>query len=319
MTAAELPPADAQAARDLTDRIKVGVEAVWHLITEAYTSRAWAALGYRNWDEYCTREFGTSRLRLPREERAEVVASLRESGLSIRAIASATGTGTRQVQEAIRIVPEVCSETTPNPQTPPPTIPQGEPVSRDVGGGSTPDPAATLDALDAMADEALESSSEAFDAAGGMENYEQAVAAATDELAARRSDFIDAATDVRGPEWAEQYADASGLSPANVKVAFDQVQVETALAVTDIPGPRITGTDGKSYPAPKPQERQPNRRPITDSFREVAYDIGRRVTNLASFTDDDRFKKNAGQLAERNLAELTRARDALQRVIDQLT
>lgn len=35
--------------------------------------------------------FGTSRLRLPREERAEVVASLRESGLSIRAIAAATG------------------------------------------------------------------------------------------------------------------------------------------------------------------------------------------------------------------------------------
>lgn len=39
------------------------------------------------------------------------VASLRESGLSIRAIASATGTGTRQVQEALRN--QVCSETTP--------------------------------------------------------------------------------------------------------------------------------------------------------------------------------------------------------------
>ena len=36
-------------------------------------------------------EFGTARLRLPREERAEVVASLRESGLSVRAIAAATG------------------------------------------------------------------------------------------------------------------------------------------------------------------------------------------------------------------------------------
>ena len=315
MTAAELPPADAQAARDLTDRIKVGVEAVWHLITEAYTSRAWAALGYRNWDEYCTREFGTSRLRLPREERAEVVASLRESGLSIRAIATVTGDSVGTVHAITTGV----QNRTPDPQTPPPTTPQGEPVSRAVGGGLTPDSAAALDALDAMADEALESSSEAFEGAGGMGNYDQAVAAATDELAARRADFIDAATDARGPEWAEQYADASGLVPANVKVALDQITVETALAVTEIPGPRITGTDGKSYPAPKPQERQPNRRPITDSFREVAYDIGRRVTNLASFTDDDRFKKNAGQLAERNLAELTRARDALQRVIDQLT
>jgi len=52
------------------------------LVKQAYTERAWDALGYASWDEYCTREFGTSRLRLPREERAEVVASLRESGLS---------------------------------------------------------------------------------------------------------------------------------------------------------------------------------------------------------------------------------------------
>lgn len=79
-------------ARALTDQIKVGVEAVWELVIRAYDGRADRALGYSSWDDYCTREFGTARLRLPREERAEVVASLRESGLSIRAIASATGT-----------------------------------------------------------------------------------------------------------------------------------------------------------------------------------------------------------------------------------
>lgn len=78
-------------AQQLTDRIKVAVEGTWQLIREAYTSRAWSALGYDSWDEYCSAEFGGSRLRLPREERQEVVASLRESGLSTRAIASATG------------------------------------------------------------------------------------------------------------------------------------------------------------------------------------------------------------------------------------
>lgn len=77
-------------ARELTDRIKVAVEGTWLLIQEAYTTRAWATLGYASWDEYCSQEFGTTRLRLPREERQEVVASLRESGLSVRAIASAT-------------------------------------------------------------------------------------------------------------------------------------------------------------------------------------------------------------------------------------
>jgi hypothetical protein len=88
---------NATDARALTDRIKVGVEACWELIKQAYTERAWAALGYDSWDDYCTREFGTARLRLPREERAEVVASLRESGLSLRAIESATGISRKTV------------------------------------------------------------------------------------------------------------------------------------------------------------------------------------------------------------------------------
>lgn len=91
-------------ARQLTDRIRVAVEGTWQLIVEAYQSRAWAALGYSSWDDYCTREFGTSRLKLPREDRAEQVASLRESGLSIRAIASATGSSKNTVKSDLRQV-----------------------------------------------------------------------------------------------------------------------------------------------------------------------------------------------------------------------
>jgi hypothetical protein len=71
-------------ARKLTDTIKGAVSIVWDMIKQAYTERAWSALGYSSWDAYCEAEFGTSRLRLPREERSEVVASLRESGMSIR-------------------------------------------------------------------------------------------------------------------------------------------------------------------------------------------------------------------------------------------
>lgn len=92
----------ADQARALTDRIKVAVEATWHLVIEAYQGRAWATLGYSSWDDYCTREFGTSRLRLPREERQEVVASLRDSGLSLRAIAAATGESKDTVAREIR-------------------------------------------------------------------------------------------------------------------------------------------------------------------------------------------------------------------------
>lgn len=89
MTDIMIPSAD--EARALTDRIKVAVEGTWQMIREAYVTRAWAALGYDTWDAYCAAEFGTARLALPREERREVVASLADSGLSTRAIASVTG------------------------------------------------------------------------------------------------------------------------------------------------------------------------------------------------------------------------------------
>lgn len=89
-------------AKTLTDRIKVQAENLWADITKAYQRRAWAALGYKTWDAYTTAEFGTLRLRLPREERQEVVCSLRESGMPIRAIASATGADPKTVQADLK-------------------------------------------------------------------------------------------------------------------------------------------------------------------------------------------------------------------------
>jgi hypothetical protein len=131
-----------QQARALTDRIKVAVEGTWLLIQEAYTSRAWAALGYDTWDAYCSAEFGTARLRLPREERQEVVASLRESGLSVRAIASATGSSIGTVAADL----DRCSEmntsavtgTDGKTYTPRPTQPDTDLIA---GDDWTPEPA----------------------------------------------------------------------------------------------------------------------------------------------------------------------------------
>lgn len=99
----------AEDARRLTDRIKVAVEGTWHLIEEAYLSRAWSALGYTSWDDYCTREFGTSRLRLPREDRQEVVASLREIGMSTRAIAAGIGVQQKTVVNDLQQVKSLTS------------------------------------------------------------------------------------------------------------------------------------------------------------------------------------------------------------------
>lgn len=100
----------ASDARARVDRIKTGVEVVWHLIVESYQARDWEALGYGTWDEMCTREFGTSRLRLPKEERSETVQSLRASGLSLRAIAAATGDSKDTVARALAPVADETPE-----------------------------------------------------------------------------------------------------------------------------------------------------------------------------------------------------------------
>jgi len=78
-------------ARRLTQRITDALAIAWDLVAEAYARWVWEALGYPSWDAYCRAEFPTTRLRLPAEERQEVVGSLREAGMSTRAIASATG------------------------------------------------------------------------------------------------------------------------------------------------------------------------------------------------------------------------------------
>lgn len=78
-------------ARGLTDRIKKAVDEVWMLLEQAYATRAWTALGYDDWNAYCQAEFGTDRIALPKDRRVEVVTSMRETGMSTRAIAIATG------------------------------------------------------------------------------------------------------------------------------------------------------------------------------------------------------------------------------------
>src|SRR5699024_9649141 len=76
-------------------------EGVYQLIETAYLGRVWVSLGYATWDDYVRREFGNLSLRPPLEERQEVVQSLRESGLSTRAIGSATQLSPRTVRRAL--------------------------------------------------------------------------------------------------------------------------------------------------------------------------------------------------------------------------
>ena len=98
-TSPALPPVLSEAeARAITEKIRSGLETIWLLIVEAYHKRADQALGYGSWDAYVLAEFGGCALRVPREDRPEMVRSLRSQEMSTRAIATALGVSERTVR-----------------------------------------------------------------------------------------------------------------------------------------------------------------------------------------------------------------------------
>lgn len=102
-----LLPAEATRAEAYAraERIRAGIVAFGATladISEAYHRRDWQALGYDSWDAYVSGEFGTDRLRLPPEQRREIVSSLRADSLSTRAIASVVGVHQTTVLDDLR-------------------------------------------------------------------------------------------------------------------------------------------------------------------------------------------------------------------------
>lgn len=93
---------DAELARELTRKIRVGLEGTYALIVDAFKGRAWVGLGYPTWDAYCQGEFGALSLQPPREERHHVLMSLREAGMSVRAISSAVDISKDTVARELR-------------------------------------------------------------------------------------------------------------------------------------------------------------------------------------------------------------------------
>jgi protein gp37 len=80
---------DAAAARAITDRICISLTMSYEDLKVAYIGRAWIALGYVDWDAYTKAEFKkVGMVRLDPSQRREVVAELREAGMSTRAISS---------------------------------------------------------------------------------------------------------------------------------------------------------------------------------------------------------------------------------------
>lgn len=81
---------DVAEAEQVTSRIRQWVKAFPVAdVLRAFEGRAWLALGYESWDEWCDCELDG--FKLPALQRKEVVAALAEAGMSNRAIANVVG------------------------------------------------------------------------------------------------------------------------------------------------------------------------------------------------------------------------------------
>lgn len=105
MTAAVPEPRDltADEAEECIAGIRAAVTRGWEWIAKAVNGRAWIALGYESWDAMCQDRLDGVRLALPRAERQEAVAQLREQGVSTRAIASGLGIDRNTVMKDARL------------------------------------------------------------------------------------------------------------------------------------------------------------------------------------------------------------------------
>lgn len=127
---------------------------------------------------------------------------------------------------------------------------------------------------------------------------------------------------------------------------------------TDVPPGPVTGTDGKTYPATQPvhtdrdgdretaraeaefiatfdppqpetsdvepeivtatEPRTPNRRPLVDAWRDTAIDLNRLAERIERLSNDDRFTRNAEQLAAVSRYELSHTVELLAKALDAL-
>lgn len=95
-------------AERLTERLRIAVvnyadarQKVQALIERAQAGRAWEVLGFLSWTAYVSEVLGEQPMRLPREERREMIAMLSSTGMSTRAIAPVVGTTRETVRRDI--------------------------------------------------------------------------------------------------------------------------------------------------------------------------------------------------------------------------
>ena len=298
-------------ARQITERIRVtaitardSLEKLQHLLAEARDGEVWSVLGYTSWTAYLADVMGEQPLRLPRDQRQEIVGYLAGEGMSTRAIAPIVGASHMQVARDVAAVTNVTPAPLVNAVTGEVSDDYDHEFAHGAGGSIGPGNAGSLTCECGFTLSWPDGPDE--DRATMLRLFaEHETGCDEAELPAEASPAHDA-----GPHAGPDEDEPGSATPSNDSTPAP-VQPEGNRAART-----ITGLDGKAYrqqPAPKAK-----RRPLPDAFRDATYDLTKVTERIERLAADDRFPRNANEVAERNLNYLVRARDLLEQVIQQL-
>jgi hypothetical protein len=102
------PVLSSENVGSLVDGIRSSFERAWEHYTDgcrqlvaAYQGKAWLALGLSDWPSFVAHTLDVDHLRIPKADRRQIVMALSEGGLSVRAVAAATGLGVGTVHREL--------------------------------------------------------------------------------------------------------------------------------------------------------------------------------------------------------------------------
>lgn len=125
-------------------------------------------------------------------------------------------------------------------------------------------------------------------------------------------------TDPRTGEATQPATKPRPVSPATPDFDVDEWRgdvlhhAEATGGIVPLTGPNSVADPGV------PQSPKPRRTPLTDQFRNATTDLTRKTETIARLCDDDRFPRNAEEVATSIRSDLIRAIDALTDVVNLL-
>lgn len=302
-------PLTADDARRLTERIRIRLDRVstaWadlgEAITEAFQRRADLALGYGSWADYADAELKPAK-GLAVEVRRQLVSMLSAAGMSTRAIAPAVGVKSDQTIRA-DLARQVRDDHAPLPDG---VTDRAIRKSLQVGTRCPPEGSITAKGVADQSIQVMRTASPEPESGGNP------------LTTSPEPERIDRLTGEIVPAPTYRAVDVSDWTPEEIDdLDAEDAATEEAYLRATIPAPVkvTTGLDGKSYPRPEPTA--PRRKALPEQFLTATLALTDRVAAITKLADDDRFSAHTEKVATANRSDLIRARDALQRVIDQL-